>query len=109
MLSVNSKYIPVSEDLQEPICCPNCQGILHSMSASALKCKSCASTFPVINGIPRFVPADNYTASFGFQWNIHAKTQIDKFNGLTVSRDRFFNQSRWTEEELRGKTVLECG
>ena len=30
--------------------------------------------FPIINGVPRFVPADNYTNSFGFQWNKFQKT-----------------------------------
>jgi SAM-dependent methyltransferase len=63
----------------------------------------------LINGIARFVPADNYSASFGFQWNIHAKTQLDRYNGLAISRDRFFSQTGWLAEELAGMTVLECG
>ncbi len=29
-----------------------------------------SNNFPIINSIPRFVEADNYAESFGFQWNI---------------------------------------
>ena len=34
------------------------------------------NSFPIINNIPRFVPIDNYSSSFGFQWNIFNKTQL---------------------------------
>ena len=108
MSLANSEFITKDSDLPAPICCPKCRGVLHA-STENLKCNSCSTSYPLVKNIPRFVPAENYTSSFGFQWNIHAKTQVDKYNGLTISRDRFFSQSKWTPEELRGKTVLECG
>ena len=36
------------------------------------------NSFPIINGVPRFVEVHNYTDNFGFQWNKFQKTQIDR-------------------------------
>lgn len=74
-----------------------------------LKCDKCVCIYPVANGIPRFVEVQNYASSFGIQWKLHAKTQIDKFNGTTISKERFYRESGWKEPELRGKRILECG
>lgn len=66
--------------------------------------------FPVINGVPRFVPADNYTNSFGFQWNKFQKTQIDReAKNSSFSKERFFVATEWDKEDLTGKNVLEVG
>jgi SAM-dependent methyltransferase len=74
----------------------------------AFVCQMCGESFPIKDGIPRFVPSSNYANSFGFQWNIHAKTQLDSFSGLTVSRDRIFNSTRWPKN-LSGQRILEAG
>lgn len=65
--------------------------------------------FPVVNGIPRFVSSDNYAASFGKQWNTFQKTQIDKYNNSSISRDRFYRSSLWSPTEMAGQVVLEVG
>lgn len=68
--------------------------------------------FPKIDGVVRFVKDDagNYTENFGFQWNKFQKTQIDSANtNLTHSRDRFFEVSGWSKEDLNGINVLEAG
>src|SRR5258708_1274637 len=62
-----------------------------------------------MRGVPRFVPPDSYANSFGFQWNTFRQTQLDSHSGLPISRERFFRQSRWTPDELRGKRVLDIG
>ena len=43
--------------------------------------------FPV-NGIPRFVPAENYADAFGFQWKNFARTQLDSHSGTPITRIR---------------------
>lgn len=73
-----------------------------------LYCIACKSEFSVQNSIPRFVPPENYAHSFGFQWNKHARTQIDKFSGISMSRDRFFQVTKWSEN-LKGQKILEAG
>jgi SAM-dependent methyltransferase len=73
-----------------------------------LVCQNCSQNYPVINGIPRFVPAANYADTFGYQWNMHFKTQLDSFTGLPISQNRLFAVSGWSQN-LEGERVLECG
>ena len=73
-----------------------------------LACASCGAWYPVVNGVPRFVQREHYAGSFGLQWNVHRKTQLDSYTGLPLSRNRLFEVSRWPED-LRGQTILEAG
>lgn len=72
---------------------------------------SAGTTFPIVRNVPRFVTESNYTDNFGFQWNRFQKTQIDKEtpDQLSLSKERFFVESRWDREDLTGKNVLEVG
>lgn len=65
--------------------------------------------FPVVKGVPRFVPADNYAAGFGLQWNTFRKTQLDSYTKTTISRDRLTRCLGGALESVRGKSVLEVG
>jgi SAM-dependent methyltransferase len=68
------------------------------------------NTYPILNGVPRFVPNDNYTANFGFQWNKFQKTQIDRESRNSAqSKERFFAVTNWDKEDLSGKNILEAG
>jgi len=49
-----------------------------------------------------------YANSFGFQWNLHRKTQLDSYSGLPITRDRLFSVTQWNED-LRGQRILEAG
>ncbi len=73
-----------------------------------LRCSGCGTLFRVRGGIPRFVLEDPYAASFGLQWQIHRRTQLDSYTGLPVSRNRLFGVSGWPES-MRGELVLEAG
>jgi SAM-dependent methyltransferase len=59
--------------------------------------------------LPRFVSADNYANSFGYQWNRHARTQLDSHTGLPISRDRLLAAIGPGAETLSGLRVLEAG
>ena len=67
------------------------------------------AVYPIVRGIPRFVPAENYSATFGFQWNKFRQTQIDTATGADHSRQRFDDETGWTERDLAGKLVLDAG
>jgi len=73
-----------------------------------LVCDGCGKSFPIINNIPRFVPHEDYTNTFGFQWDLHRKTQLDSHTGLSISRDRLFEVTRWPKN-MEGQTILEAG
>jgi SAM-dependent methyltransferase len=65
--------------------------------------------YPITDSIPRFVPAENYAANFGFQWNRFRETQLDSYSGTHISRDRFFISTGWEPKQLAGKRVLDAG
>lgn len=65
--------------------------------------------FPILRGIPRFVDPSNYTASFGLQWNTFRETQVDSETAGTHSRQRFDDETGWTEADLAGKWLLDAG
>jgi SAM-dependent methyltransferase len=62
----------------------------------------------VIRGIPRFVASEAYTASFGFEWNRHKRTQLDD----AVSRESeetFRAKTGLTPADIEGRLVLDVG
>jgi SAM-dependent methyltransferase len=79
------------------------------IASGRLICGGAGHSFPIENAIPRFVPPDNYAASFGLQWNQFRKTQLDSHSGQPISRDRFLAFTGWKPEQLAGKKVLDVG
>ncbi|MBI3494356.1 MAG: methyltransferase domain-containing protein [Acidobacteria bacterium] len=101
------------------LACPGCHGELScradaigagdDIEAGALECAPCRRTFPIERGIPRFVAAENYASSFGYQWTLFKAEQIDGLNGTGISADRFYSETGWTREWLSGKWILDVG
>ena len=69
---------------------------------------SLGNSFPIIRGVPRIAPAENYTGNFGIQWNKFSKTQMDR-DQLDLSEKRFFAETRWDRNCLDGQNILEVG
>lgn len=78
------------------------------VDSATIECSSCGQTFPVLRGLPRFVPGSNYAESFGFQWNAHAQTQLDSHSRLPISHDRLW-AAIGGQSDLHGQRVLEAG
>lgn len=91
-----------------PYVCPVNQAPLVQIS-NKLQNPLNGEVFPVIQGIPRFCSIDNYTNSFGFQWNRFDQTQLDIFSGATHSQERFYGETGWTCDQLNNVSVLEAG
>ena len=87
--------------------CPRCARALE-VAGSSLRCPACHTAYPVENGIARFVPAENYSKSFGLQWNRHRRTQLDSEVGRPISENRLFAATGWPRD-LSGKRILEAG
>ena len=79
------------------------------IESGVLNCAECKARHPIVAGIPRFVPLDNYADNFGFQWNRFRKTQLDSHSRQSISRDRFLKSTGWTPDSLAGKAVLDIG
>jgi SAM-dependent methyltransferase len=108
----------MKQRMLELLACPTCRaGLelrdevmrLNEIERGQLVCSGCDCEYPVVNSIPRFVPAENYASGFGFQWNRFRQTQLDSYTGHAISRERFLRQSGWSPAELRGKLVLDVG
>ncbi len=87
--------------------CPSCRRALAEHEAGVY-CSKCARLFPSVNGVVRFVGAEDYAGTFGFQWHKHARTLLDneKWHG---SEEAFSRKTGFTPEELSGKLVLDVG
>jgi SAM-dependent methyltransferase len=101
--------------LLDLLACPLCAGDLGAdapvdeIDAGTLTCGGCRAAYPIVGGIPRFVPPDNYADTFGLQWNRFRRTQLDSYSGVPISRERFFQQSGWDARDLAGALVLDVG
>jgi 2-polyprenyl-3-methyl-5-hydroxy-6-metoxy-1,4-benzoquinol methylase len=76
--------------------------------ANALVCAS-SCRFDIVRGIPRFVPRDQYAASFGTQWLTYPRTQLDSYTGYPYSRQRLEGCLGGSLDSLKDKSVLEVG
>jgi SAM-dependent methyltransferase len=75
----------------------------------SLRSAETGKVYPIRRGIPRFVPETNYADSFGLQWNLFSRVQMDSATGADYSRKRFEGETQWTGEQLRGQWVLDGG
>jgi SAM-dependent methyltransferase len=101
----------ISNDMRSKVAllaCRTCKTGSLVAQEERLLCTNCGATIRIVRDVPRFVPDDDYAGSFGFQWNVHARTQLDSFTGKPISRTRLFEASKWPTD-LSGQTILEAG
>lgn len=98
--------------------CPECKSdnldivtiikIDNNIKTGKIICKQCNIEYEIIDFIPRFVEKDNYTDSFGFEWNkIHPESYFDSDTGTKkyeVILDAFDLRA-----DIDGKVMLEAG
>jgi len=65
--------------------------------------------YTIAAGIPRFVPDEGYTGSFGLQWNTFSTTQSDDTTGTGYSAERFDEEVGWSADQLSSGWSLEGG
>ena len=107
----------MKRSLLDILACPKCGADLtcaeddshDDVIDGVLTCTGCSHTYPVREGIPRFIDDGNYASSFGMQWNRFRTTQVDSVSGTGLSEERFFNETGWSRDWLRGKLVLDAG
>ncbi len=108
----------MKRDLTMLLCCPDCRADLTlrdetpertEVETGALECTRCGTSYPILRGIPRFVPSDAYVGSFSYEWNRWNKVQLDVANGRRESEETFAEKTGLTPDDLRGKLVLDVG
>ncbi|HET6426353.1 MAG TPA: methyltransferase domain-containing protein [Planctomycetaceae bacterium] len=104
--------------LYDRLRCPQCRarlglqiddGTPDDVRGGWLDCLQCIARYPLVDGIPRFAPVNNYADSFGALWNTFRHALLDSALGTNHSRDRFLRMTGWTANELQGKWLLEIG
>ena len=97
----------LSTELVDLLRCPVCQASLTEEAAEYV-CSACGRRFSQQRGVIRFVDAENYAGSFGFQWQQYARTQLDDTQSAESERD-FHRKTGLVPDELKGKLVLDVG
>ncbi|MDO8480151.1 MAG: methyltransferase domain-containing protein [Candidatus Rokubacteria bacterium] len=104
--------IVTDKRLLDILCCPSDRGELSLVAAEpsepSLRCGQCGRSYPVHNGIPRFVSDDQYTANFSHEWRLHRTTQLDSASSA-LSERTFAEKTGWTPDDVRGRLVLDVG
>lgn len=98
----------ISSELLSKLRCPKSKQVLK-LEGNSLVTGNGNYKYQIENGIPRFVPKNNYADNFGIQWNYYSKTQLDSYSGHSISADRFWKATGWNENELKDKWVLDVG
>lgn len=102
--------------LVNQLICPECKSSFHicdlvekngEIETGVLKCKS-EHSYNIVKGVPRFTK-QNYGNSFGVEWNENKLTQHDSSTKSNTFQKRFSSYTGWTQDELKGKKVLEVG
>jgi SAM-dependent methyltransferase len=102
----------------EVLVCPSCKEQLSFRIASrrgkeilegSLRCESCAATYPIRRGVPRFVPEGAYAESFGSQWNWFRTVQLDSLNATTASERALRAATGWSDADYPGRLLLDAG
>src|ERR1700742_3618030 len=90
----------VASEVLRILRCLTCQGKLREDN-EALVCMECGRSYPFVNGIYRFVDAQHYAGSFGFQWHVHSQTQLDTEQSRR-SEGAFRRRTGFRPEDLAG-------
>lgn len=76
----------LADDVVTILRCISCEGEVRQ-KAGGVGCADCGREYLLVKGIPRFVEAEHYAGSFGFQWHIFRKTQLDNENSPRSEKD----------------------
>jgi ubiquinone/menaquinone biosynthesis C-methylase UbiE len=87
--------------------CISCQQKLRQ-ETEGLLCSGCGRKYPLVKGVVRFVDAEQYAGSFGFQWQVFRETQLDGEFSRRSEND-FRRRTGFEPEDLAGKLVLDVG
>jgi SAM-dependent methyltransferase len=90
-------------DLIDLFRCPKCRCAMDvSGDPPAMRCRGCASSYPIVGGIPRFA-GESYAASFGRQWNRYDVARDEEDEAT------FRVKTGVDPRDLAGRLVLDAG
>ncbi|MCC6524397.1 MAG: methyltransferase domain-containing protein [Polyangiaceae bacterium] len=108
----------MKQQLLSSLVCVRCQSALELRNAvrlgreiarGELVCRACGQSYPVRDGIPRFVPNGAYAASFGREWHWFRGVQIDARNGADDSERQLAATTGYGDADYAGRRMLDAG
>jgi SAM-dependent methyltransferase len=89
--------------------CPACSARLGEgpNSTVSLKCPKCGADYPSIDGVLHFVPHDQYSRSFSYEWHKHAHTLLD--GPQRDGTERSLTAVHIGSGDVTGRLVLDAG
>lgn len=93
--------------LTEMLGCLRCSGQLD-LRDTGFACRKCSATYPITNGVLRFVESQGYAENFGFEWSKYARTQLDN-EVSQLSERQLLEYTGFNPDQLYGKWVLDVG
>jgi ubiquinone/menaquinone biosynthesis C-methylase UbiE/uncharacterized protein YbaR (Trm112 family) len=107
----------LSTDDLDVLGCPSCNGRLE-LQAENLNCLRCGKSFPITDGIPRFIlPGDGYNATWDYKW-----THLDAGRGYNFeiiephskayeihNVFRFFENRKELFTDTEGRVAIDIG
>jgi SAM-dependent methyltransferase len=106
-LSLEHNPSGIADRVLSVLRCLDCQERLDC-DTGGLICTGCGRRYPVENGVVRFDDQQQYAGSFGFQWKIYARTQLDTAE-CNRSELAFRHRTGFAPQDLAGKLVLDAG
>jgi ubiquinone/menaquinone biosynthesis C-methylase UbiE len=97
----------IADEVLAILRCISCRHELRQ-EADGLACSGCGRKYPQIDGVVRFVDAEHYARSFGFQWQTFRETQLDNESSRRSESD-FRRRTGFEPGDLAGKLVLDVG
>lgn len=100
------------------LCCPRCGQRLRlearrsdrdDIDRGWLVCPECPEAYPIIRGIPRFVPAAQYAVREDSNWTDISRLQRNVFNGQFEAEAALNACMGWEPSDFTGRIVLDLG
>lgn len=108
-MALTQQRIPsaLPAELLSILCCTDCRAPL-SESQEGYRCSMCARVFPRVRDLVRFVDAQSYAESFGYQWHHYSQTQLDR-SDRDLTENSFIAKTGLNPQDLTDKLVLDVG
>jgi SAM-dependent methyltransferase len=88
--------------LRCPVCKRDDVELKESFGGNLHRCPNCGNSFPVVDGISKFLTVESFDEGFDTRWKEHPKPQA-------TTQGVFELKTGWKPVDLIGKTVLDAG
>jgi 2-polyprenyl-3-methyl-5-hydroxy-6-metoxy-1,4-benzoquinol methylase len=104
----NNRDSQFHAELASILRCLTCGKPLQPEGSGGYRCHGCGRVYAQREGVTCFVDANSYADSFGFQWHLYNRTQLDDEQCHQSELD-FRMRTGFKPEDLKGKLMLDVG